>query len=136
MTAGCWWRKRKEHEALLITSGSRLFKYANCVPKSPEKEDCRAPAVAYVIWRFFHFPAQGGIQSGARGNTLLPAFGSTQEVTDWGEFRGPCRRVGGFQFGSQQAFSAQKTSSAKLCKFRKRVHVKSTRIQYRTDFNH
>ena len=80
--------------------------------------------LSLIRYRDFHFPAQGGIQSGARVNTLLSTFGSTQEVTDWGEFGSSCRRVGGFQFGSQRGSAAQKTSSAKICKFRKVVNVK------------
>lgn len=92
--------------------------------------------LSFLRYGDFHFPAQGEIQFGARVNTLLSTFGSTQEVTDWEEFGIPCRRVGGFQFGSQQAPAAQKTSSAKLCKFRKVVNVKSMRIQYRSDYNY
>lgn len=61
-----------------------------------------------------NYPNQGGIQSGARVNTLLSSLGSTQGVTDWGGFRSPCRRVGGLQFGSQQASAVQKNILGKV----------------------
>lgn len=84
----------------------------------------------------FYSPAQGGIQAGTGVKTLLAASGSIQEVTAWGQFEIPCRKVGGFQFGSQQVSTAQKTSLAKLCKFRKVFNVKNMRIQQRSYFNY